>query len=203
MRGFDLFEHDDAGVVFRDMITLMLCGFVVCVVLILPHVNPARAARNAQGMEPPGNVIIEARWPDELDTDVDLWVQGPGDVPVGYSNKGGKLFNLLRDDLGRRGDATQLNYEVAYSRGVVAGEYTVNAHLYRNVAHTYPVPVTIVASVKKNSSESSKQLVSTKVMLAHEGQEVTAFRFRLDSEGGLVPGSLHSLFKELRAWRPA
>ena len=33
MRGFDRPEYDDAGIVFRDLITLALCGFVVCVVL--------------------------------------------------------------------------------------------------------------------------------------------------------------------------
>jgi xanthosine utilization system XapX-like protein len=29
-------------------------------------------------------------------------VQAPGDVPVGYSNKSGGVFNLLRDDLARK-----------------------------------------------------------------------------------------------------
>jgi hypothetical protein len=141
------------------------------------------------------------RWPDELDADVDLWVEGPGDVPVGYSNKGGKLFNLLRDDLGRRSDATELNYEVSYSRGIVAGEYTVNVHLYRNLSRQLPIPATIVASVKRSSMESARQLVSTKVALGREGQELTVFRFRLDADGNLQPGSVHSLFKPLRAWK--
>ena len=58
--------------------------------------------------------MIEARWPDAVDADVDLWVQAPGDVPVGYSNKGGAIFNLLRDDLGTRADATGINYEISY-----------------------------------------------------------------------------------------
>jgi hypothetical protein len=133
MLGFDRFEHDDAGIVFRDLITLALCGFVVCVVLIMPHINPP-VTKTAQDTDPPGNVIVEVRWPDELDSDVDLWVEAPGDVPVGYSNKGGVIFNLLRDDLGKRADATGMNYEVSYSRGIAAGEYTVNVHLYRNTA---------------------------------------------------------------------
>ena len=80
--------------------------------------------------------MVEANWPPELDSDVDLWVQAPGDVPVGYSNKGGAVFNLLRDDLGQQLDLSGLNYETAYSRGIVPGEYTVNLHLYRNRAAT-------------------------------------------------------------------
>jgi hypothetical protein len=195
-------EADDGDIVFRDLIMLMLSGFVTVAVLLLAHINEPNA-RTTEGMEPPGNVVVEARWPDELDTDVDLWVQGPGDVPVGYSNKGGKLFNLLRDDLGRHADATELNYEVAYSRGVAAGEYTVNVHLYRNNARQYPVPITIAVSAKRSTGDSSRQLLASKVDLGRDGEELTVFRFRLDAEGQLVPGSVHALQKDLRSARPS
>jgi hypothetical protein len=200
MTGFDPLDDGDTQTVFRDVLTLALAGFVVCVIVLLPHLNPA-GAKTADNTEPPGNVIVEARWPDELDTDVDLWVQGPGDVPVGYSNKGGALFNLLRDDLGKRGDSTGLNYEVSYSRGLAPGEYTVNVHLYRNPARVSPVPVTIVASVKRNAKDSAKQLLVSDVELTREGQELTVYRFTLSEDGGLVPGSVHSVQRPLRAWR--
>jgi hypothetical protein len=202
MHGLDSFE-DDNGTAFRDVITLALAGFVVCVILILPHLNPP-GAKTAQAMDPPGNVILEIRWPDELDTDVDLWVQGPNDAPVGYSNKGGKLFNLLRDDLGKRGDSSGLNYEVSYSRGVIAGEYVVNVHLYRNPSSVAaPIPVTVVTSVKKSEQESARQILVSNVELAREGQELTVYRFSLTKEGELVPGSVDSLQKSLRSWKKA
>jgi hypothetical protein len=170
------------------------------VILMLPHLNPPGKAA-LEGTTPPGNVIVELRWPDELDSDVDLWVEAPGDIPVGYSNKGGVIFNLLRDDLGRRADATGLNYEVSYSRGIPAGEYTVNIHLYRNTAGILPIPVTVVTSVKKTPKESARQLLASKIDLAREGEELTVFRFALDQAGDLVPGSVHSLQRNLRAWR--
>jgi hypothetical protein len=194
MLGFDRFEYDDAGIVFRDLITLALCGFVVCVVLIMPHINPPDT-------DPPGNVIVEVRWPDELDSDVDLWVEAPGDVPVGYSNKGGVIFNLLRDDLGKRADATGMNYEVSYSRGIMAGEYTVNLHLYRNTAGVFPIPVTVVTSVKKSAKESARQLLASHIELVREGEELTVYRFKLSEQGDLVSGSVHSLQRQLRSWR--
>ena len=203
MLGSDPDDEADGAIVFRDLITLALAGFVVCVVLILPHINPAKARPRPDGLEPPGNVVVEIRWPDAIDADVDLWVQGPGDVPVGYSNKGGRLFNLLRDDLGHRGDVSGLNYEVAYSRGVVPGEYIVNLHLYRDESQVLPIPVTVVASVKPSVGESARQLLATTVELDREGQERTAFRFRLDARGGLVAGSVHDLEVPLRAWRPS
>jgi hypothetical protein len=200
MLGFDRFEYDDAGIVFRDLITLALCGFVVCVVLIMPHINPP-VTKTAQDTDPPGNVIVEVRWPDELDSDVDLWVEAPGDVPVGYSNKGGVIFNLLRDDLGKRADATGMNYEVSYSRGIMAGEYTVNLHLYRNTAGVFPIPVTVVTSVKKSAKESARQLLASHIELVREGEELTVYRFKLSEQGDLVSGSVHSLQRQLRSWR--
>jgi hypothetical protein len=202
MHGFDRFEHDDAGIVFRDLMTLALCGFVVCVVLIMPHINPP-GAKTVANAAPPGNVMVEIRWPDEIDADVDLWVQGPGDVPVGYSNKGGRVFNLLRDDLGKRNDATDLNYENAYSRGIVPGDYTVNVHLYRDSDRIYPVPVTVVTSVNRPKDGHTQQLLASKVLLNREGEETTVYRFRLTAAGDLVSGSVTSLFKELRTWRPS
>ena len=202
MQPLDEEPGDDGDIVFRDLIMLTLSGFVTVAILLLPHIGESKAKAATELLEPPGNVIVEVRWPDQLDSDVDLWVQAPGDIPVGYSNKGGAIFNLLRDDLGRRADATEMNYEVSYSRGIPPGEYVVNVHLYRNAAGVSPIPVTVVASVKSSQTESARQLLSTKVALTREGQELTVFRFKLDAAGQLVPGSVGSLQRPLRDWRP-
>ena len=202
MQGLDQFDDEDVnGTVFRDVITLALCGFVAVVILLLPHLNPKQEAQAAVANAVPGNVMVEARWADELDTDVDLWVQAPGDVPVGYSNKSGVIFNLLRDDLGRNADPTQLNDEVSYSRGVPPGEYAINLHMYRNKSKVSPVKVTVVTSVKKPNSELAKQILTSSVDLMVENQETTVYRFKLTDAGELVPGSVNSLPKPLRKWR--
>lgn len=197
MREIDLFDDESGATVFRDVIMLALAGFVMIVMLLLPHVNP-RAA-NEHETQSPGNVMVELRWPDHVDADVDLWVEGPGDSPVGYSNKDGSVFNLLRDDLGRDSDLTDLNYEFSYSRGVPSGEYTVNVHLYRNGGHHFPLPVTIAVSVKGTNASSSQRLLNTKLDLLREGQETTVFRFQLDEDGDLIAGSVHDLPRALRS----
>ncbi|MHA1570412.1 MAG: hypothetical protein ACTSWM_01225, partial [Alphaproteobacteria bacterium] len=186
MQGLDTFEDDDGGTVFRDVIMLALLGFIAIVLLLLPHLNPPAKAQ--ESVSAPGNVIVEIHWPERLDADIDLWVEAPGDRPVGYSNKGGRIFNLLRDDLGHRSDVSKINYEVAYSRGVPAGSYTVNVHLYQNLGMVYPVPVTVVASVKKSPKAAAQQILSSRVTLNWDGEEITVFRFDLDDKGGLVPG---------------
>ncbi len=198
MQDLDSFEGDQShDTVFRDVIFLALAGFVAVVLLLLPHLHPPKEAEAA--IRSPGNVIVEIRWPDEIDADIDLWVQAPGDTPVGYSNKGGTIFNLLRDDLGRRGDSTELNYEISYSRGVPAGEYTVNVHLYRNSGGYVSIPVTISVSVKAKSNESARRVLTTELLLENEGEERTAFRFSLDDKGRLMRDSVHDLPKPLRS----
>ncbi len=198
MQDLDPFEGDQGHeTVFRDVIFLALAGFVAVVLLLLPHLHPPKEAEAA--IRSPGNVIVEIRWPDDIDADIDLWVEAPGDTPVGYSNKGGTIFNLLRDDLGRRGDSTELNYEISYSRGVPAGEYTVNVHLYRNSGGYVSIPVTISVSVKAKSNESARRVLTTELLLENEGEERTAFRFSLDDKGRLMRDSVHDLPKPLRS----
>ncbi len=197
MREIDFFDDESGATVFRDVIMLALAGFVMLVLLLLPHLNPRATPQDPTPR--PGNVMVELRWPDELNVDVDLWVQAPGDVPVGYSNQGSAIFNLLRDDLGHINDATALNYEFSYSRGVPAGEYTVNLHLYRNLANVYPIPAVVAVSVKNSPNLPAQQILSTKLNLSHEGEELTAFRFKLDEEGRLLSGSVHNLPRPLRA----
>jgi len=197
MRDLDFIDDDQTDTVFRDLIMLTLCGFVVMVFLLLPHINPKAQASGE--IKSPGNLIVEARWPDNMNTDVDLWVQGPSDLPVGYSNQSATLFNLLRDDLGTVNDLSELNYEVAYSRGIPQGDYTVNLHLYSNRTDEYPVPVTVTVSMKPNANESAKRLLIRKMKLKVRGNEDTVFRFEVDDEGNLLKESVHDLPKKLRS----
>jgi hypothetical protein len=199
VNGLDQFGEEDSGTVFRDTIMLALAGFVSVVVLLLPHINPQAKQAEQVGDKAPGNVIVEIQWPDGIDADVDLWVEAPGDRPVGYSNKAGKYFNLLRDDLGKPLDVTNLNYEVAYTRGTPGGDYIVNLHLYRAIATALPINVQVVASLRATAQGESQPLVTTTAPLFRVGQELTAIRFRLDSKGHLIPGSVNSIFKPIRS----
>lgn len=191
--------EDDTGTVFRDTITLALAGFVAIVVLVLPHIH-AKTPPTTQVVEPPGTAIVELRWPDEIDADIDLWVSAPDETPVGYTNKGGRTFNLLRDDRGHYADPARLNYEVSYSRGLPAGEYVVNLHYYgAGTGGSVPtVPTVVVVSTRSPSTGVTTRLFTENIELTQFGEEVTAFRFRIDEKGAVVPGSLNHLYKPLR-----
>jgi len=199
MNALDNLEHSEDGTVFRDVIMLALLGFVTIVILLLPHLNPP--VEPTEDINAPGNVVVELRWSDDVDADVDLWVKAPGDRAVGYTNKGGQVFNLLRDDLGHVNDPGRLNYEVAYSRGRPAGEYAVNLHLYTNRARTLPIEAEVYIGIKKSPTSSINRLSYKKVKLVEVGHELTVLRFKLDDDGELIFGSLQDLPLRLRTGR--
>lgn len=188
------FDEDGGDTVFRDVLLLALIGFVAMVIMMLPHL--AKKEQNTEEQKSPGNVVVEMHWPDGLDVDVDLWVQAPGDIPVGFFNQGSRYLNLLRDDLGTEGDVTGKNYEITYSRGIPEGEYIVNVHMYGPLPSGTEVPVSVVVSVKQKY-DSLQPIVRTNVTLTRRNQEETATRFRLTADGALVEGSVNSIRRRL------
>lgn len=188
------------GIAFRDILMNTLLGVFSILVAVIAMIKMEQQAKATA--EPPGNLIVSITWP-EGNTDVDLWLDGPAEpAPVGYSNKGGLVWNLLRDDLGNGPDATPLNYENAFTRGIVPGEYSVGLHCYR--CPTLPVPVDVEISLnkdagKKGEKSPTKILVTTKVELTRQGQERTAINFKLDADGNIDPESMNSVFKPLRS----
>ena len=178
----DELDEDNWGTVFRDVILLALIGFVAMVIIMLPHIKPTEV--ETQDHKALGNVIVELHWPSNKPFDVDLWVKAPREAPIGFWNMGGETFNLLRDDLGSEADVTNENYEISYSRGIPAGEYIVNVHQYGPLPIGTVVTATVVVSVR-TQLEAARQILTTNIELVRQGQEVTAFRFRLDQEGNL------------------
>jgi hypothetical protein len=201
---YDPFEsHDEAGgTLFRDVLSLALMGFLAVIVLLLPYINP-RGTQAEATTPPPGSVIVEITWASELNADIDLWIQAPNDLAVGYSNKGAVYFNLLRDDLGQYMDPTMINHEVAYTRGIIPGEYIVNIHAYRG-DHNIPPPTEVrcVVSVKIDTDNGPVvvPVLGTTARLDYVGQEITVFRFTLDKKGVVQAGSVNSLYKPLRVY---
>lgn len=181
------------NVLARDVFLNALLVFMALVVILLLLVNPPSQKSD---VTPPGNLIVTIVWP-EGDVDVDLWLIGPDEPrPIGYSNKSGKEWSLLRDDLGNKSDSMPLNLENAFSRAVKAGHYVFNLHLYRGIG---PIPVTVEIRVANMDGGQSRVLLTTKVNLAREGQEVTAVQFDLTSDGVIVPGSVNNVFSALRS----
>ncbi len=199
----------------QGLATIQLAGlqkfmfaFVILALMALPFVQPIQKKEEAKKEEvkSAGDMLVEIHWPDKIDIDIDLWVKSPDDErPVGYSNRAGKTFNLLRDDLGKANDSTDRNFEIAYARGLPSGEYVVNVHYFMNHelgSKTPEVPVDMIISTKSTDG-SMKQIVIRKAVLRVVGEELTVVRFTMDEKGELVKDSINDLQQELRSWQPA
>ena len=184
----------------QDMVLNSFNALLLLFVLALAFVQIQKVTAEGKEETAPGNVQVELIWDPKRAIDLDLWVQAPGDKPVGYSAKSGKVFDLLRDDLGHQTDLGEANVENAYTRGIpkAAGEYVVNVHAFRMDGQG-PVEATVIVRSKENADAPVREIVATKLSLQGDGQELTSFRFKLTEKGELVEGSVHNIFKPLRS----
>jgi hypothetical protein len=168
-------------------VSLMVAAFVLMA-------DPAPKVAVAD--KPICQMAIDATWQGDLHVDVDLWVRGPSDTPVGYSAKDGGVFNLVRDDLGILTDHLGINAERACASGLPDGEYVVNLHLY-NHAVPPPINVGVVVSMVDAYRAQMSEVVKRDVVLTSKGQELTVVRFTMKA-GKLVEGSEHDIPVKLR-----
>lgn len=200
MDDWDIGSNKVSGTLMGDTATngqlIFLLLFILTLImlaLIPPEKKDAKAVEAEIKM--PGNIMIWVRWPDYVDVDVDLWALAPGDKAVGYSNRAGKTFNLLRDDLGNTADGTKLNYEVMFGRDMPDGSYTVNVHLYRNGSSLVTVPVEVDVFISHGSRAES--IAKKKVVLVRVGEEITIVNFTLHD--GKIVGKSNDSYVPLRS----
>lgn len=178
------------NILFRDVLTIALAIFVA--IVAMTAIKQADAAKAAVL---PGSLSATISWPAG-DIDVDIWLNGPAEpVPVGYSNKGGITWNLLRDDLGAQPDFLPENYENAYSRGLPPGDYRVNVQCYR----CPNTPVEVKLEVVRRQDDANTIVGRSTITLRKNHEEKTGLAFRLDEAGNIVPGSMNAIFAPLRS----
>ena len=157
--------------------------FMALMLIFAIVISPKKKEETAKAqVAMPGNIMIAIRWQDNVDVDVDLWVKAPGDSSIGYSNRAGMVFNLLRDDLGMANDSTKYNYEQAYGRGMPDGEYTVNVHNFRNNSHLTEVPVDAQIYITQGGAIKPTMIAQKRVVLKSVGDEITIANFEIKGE---------------------
>jgi hypothetical protein len=149
--------------------------------------------------------IITMDWPDNHPDDLDLFVQDPAGNIAWYRHREAGFLTLDRDDRGGANDfivvngrkiASPIREEIVTVRGILAGEYTVNISHFQATTGQ-PVPVTV--KVQK-LNPTAQVIFDDKVMVDHTGDEKTAVRFRIDTEGKVIevqrrPKSLLETFR--------
>lgn len=149
--------------------------------------------------------LVTMDWPDNHPDDLDLFVQDPAGNIAWYRHREAGFMVLDRDDRGGANDfivvngrkiSSPIREEIVTIRGIVAGEYTVNVSHFQATTGQ-PVP----ATVKVQKLNPTAQVVfDDKVFVDHTGDEKTAVRFTINSEGKVTdvnrrPKSLMETFR--------
>lgn len=174
---------------FYDMLFNMLIAFVFCLVLALVAFNPQ--ARKAGDVPAKAEMMITVSWPDGNPNDIDTWITEPGGKTLWFRQRDAGMLHLDRDDRGDRNNSVLVNgqtitsavrQEIATLRGLVPGEYVVNAHYYDS-SDQQPVDVTV--NVIKINPQAEVVFTGTQ-QIPRKGDERTLVRFTLDSTGAVV-----------------
>ena len=184
-------------IAFIDLLFNTLVGFVFLFVLAFILINPVAKKSNVEVI---AEFIITTPWPDNSEDDIDTWVKDPAGNVVGFKQKDRGLMNLDRDDLGRSNDTVMLttgkkvtvrrNIEHVTIRGIIAGEYIVNIHLYRRAPRNevldkdYYDQIPVVVNIEKLNPYGLVYL--KKVFLIRKGEEKTIVRFTVNEDGDII-----------------
>ena len=199
---------------FTDLLFNILVGFaflfIIAFILIKPEAKKHDFERRAE-------FVVVLEWDHDQSDDIDLYVQDPTGGRVSFRNPIVNFMHLDKDDLGYVNDIVMnvdgtitkvnINREVVTIRGIIPGEYIINAHYYSARKWTGRTLATNmggggVYEVRKGKP-SGKQL-TVKIELhkvdpykiwwigektfTHRGQEETFVRFTIDQEGKQVGG---------------
>lgn len=167
---------------FLDLLFNMLLAYAALFIASFALINLAK-----RSLEIKAAYLITVTWPVDFDDDVDAYVEDSEGHIVFFGRREEGLMHLDRDDLGYRNDTvmTQFgpvkyneNKEIITLRGTLVGEYCVNVHAYRL---NDPRPVEVTIQLDKVSPIFST-VVQKKINLYKNGDEKTAFRFKVNSK---------------------
>ena len=191
---------------FYDMLFNMLIAFVFCFIIALLVMNPK--ANKSGDIPAKAEYIVTVSWPDNNPNDIDLWAQGPSGDIVWFRNREADLMYLDRDDRGSANNTIVVNgkkvtnpirQEVLTLRGILPGEYVVNAHYFNNkeIDASDPKagqPVEVTISVLKVNPKA-EVVYYGQVTLEGRGKEATVARFNISPDGSV--GNFNTLPKSL------
>ena len=171
---------------FYDMLFNMLIAFVFCFVVALLAFNPK--ARKSGDIPAKAEFKVTISWPDNNPNDIDTWVQEPSGKVLWFRQRDAGLLHLDRDDRGAKNATVLVNgrefsspirQEIVTLRGVLPGEYVVNAHYYDSKDQ---MPVDVSVTVVKVNPQAEIVFNGTQQIPA-KGDERTLVRFTLDDAG--------------------
>jgi hypothetical protein len=196
---------------FTDLLFNILVGFaflfIIAFLLIKPEAKKKDFDRNAE-------FVVVLEWDKEAKGDLDLYVEDPLGKQCSFRQNVVNFMHLDKDDLGATNDTVvnadgsvstvKINREVITIRGIIAGEYIINAHYYseRNYSTVVEAMAGGFEHGEKPVRKKTPGTVTVKIELHKvnpytimwvgektfykKGQEETFVRFRLDKDGEVL-----------------
>ena len=188
---------------FTDMLFNILVGFaflfIVAFLLIKPEAKKEDFERKAEFV-----VIME--WNHDAPDDMDLYVQDPTQTKVHFRLPITNFMYLDKDDLGYAndvvknvdGEVTKVNIktQVVTIRGIIPGEYIINAHYYSarqwmndgrlNTNAKPPAGKTLTVKIELHKVQPYKIWWIGEKTFTHRGQEETFVRFTIGPDGNQI-----------------
>ena len=193
---------------FIDLLFNILLGFaflfIIAFLLIKPEAKKKDFDRRAE-------FVIILEWDHDAPDDLDLYVQDPTNDKVSFRLPIANYMHLDKDDLGMRNDTiinadgttstVKINREVVTIRGIIVGEYIINAHYYstrvysgsqlepdeRTVDYRNKPQRDLTVKIELHKVTPYSVLWAGEKKFTHRGQEETFLRFRLDTDGNIIP----------------
>ena len=190
---------------FTDLLFNILVGFaflfIIAFLLIKPEAKKEDFERKAE-------FVVVLEWDHDQPDDIDLYVQDPTNSKVHFRLPITNFMYLDKDDLGFANDIVKnidgtitkvnINREVVTIRGIIPGEYIINAHYYSARKWTgQTLSTNIVEKGRPTGKNLTVKIELHKVnpykiwwigekTFTHRGQEETFVRFTIDQDGKLV-----------------
>ena len=197
---------------FTDMLFNILVGFaflfIVAFLLIKPEAKKEDFERKAE-------FVVVMEWDHDQPDDIDLYVNDPTNRTVHFRLPITNFMYLDKDDLGYANDIVKnvdgtitkvnINREVVTIRGIIPGEYIINAHYYSarkwagqtlatnmdnagvyEVGKGKPTGKKLTVKIELHKVDPYKIWWVGEKTFSRRGQEETFVRFIIDPDGKQV-----------------
>ena len=197
-------EKFKATIGFTDLLFNILVGFaflfIIAFLLIKPEAKKKDFERRAE-------YIVVLEWDAGAKDDIDLYVEDPLGGIASFRHPRVNFMHLDKDDLGVRNDTTvmadgstttiRINREVMTIRGIIPGEWVINAHYYSAYAYASANGDSVIISKSKDDYSITVRVELHRVnpyqilwvgekKFTTKGQEETFLRWRIDDTGDII-----------------
>ena len=196
-------ERYKSTIAFTDLLFNILVGFAFLFIIAFLLIKPEA---KKQDFERKAEFVVVMEWDKGAHGDIDLYVQDPTGAQCSFRLPVANFMHLDKDDLGSSNDTVtnadgstttvRINREVISIRGIVEGEYIINAHYYsmRLWADMEPGKEIkketrkgdTVVKIELHKVNPYSVLWAGEKTFTEKGQEETYLRFRLDRDGNLL-----------------